>query len=303
MFDEGLFIIAVYCLIEEIYLKLYPHGVRQRGFKPQLSDVEALTIAIVGEYLSLGDDKAIFEYFYKHYRAWFPALSDRTLLVRQWANLWQVEQEIWQVLVRRSGADQSAIQIIDTVPVPICKIKRYKQRHIFCDDLLLEPEVGYCASKDWYYFGFKGGIRIADNGMIVHAPLLTARPHDSQHTDALLAGIPAGAFALADKAFLDEDRQTTLKEDYDLWLLTPLRTGMQPTPFVLPKILKGLRQLVETVNGQLVERFKVQEIRVRKGWTLLSKWFRKILAHTVCVWFNLQFGRDPLDFAGLVSVK
>ena len=303
MFDEALFIIAVYCLIEDVYHQLYPHGVRHRGFTPQLSDVEALTIVIIGEYLSLRDDKAIFEYFYKHYRAWFPALSDRTLLVRQWANLWQVEQAIWQVLVRRSGADRSAIQVIDTVPVPICKVKRYKRRHIFCDDVLLEPEVGYCASKDWYYFGFKGGVRIAANGMIVHAPLLMARPHDSQHTDALLAGTPAGTLTLADKAFLDQNKQTALQEDHDLRLLTPLRAGMRPTAFMLPDILKGLRQLIETVNGQLVERFKVQEMRVRKGWTLLARWFRKIMAHTVCVWLNLQLGRNPLDFAGLVSVK
>lgn len=223
--------------------------------------------------------------------------------MRQWANLWQVEQAIWQALVRRSGADRSAIQVIDTLPVPICKIKRYKRRRIFCDDLLLEPEVGYCAGKDWYYFGFKGGVRIAANGMIVHAPLLPARSHDSQHTDALLIGAPAGTVALADKAFLDEDKQTALQEAYGLRLLTPLRAGMQATAFVLPEGLKGLRQLIETVNGQLVERFKVQEMRVRKGWTLLARWFRKILAHTVCVWLNLQLGRSPLDFAGLVSVK
>jgi len=78
---------------------------------------------------------------------------------------------------------------------------------------------------------------------------------------------------------------------------------MQATPFQLPACLKGLRQLIETVNGQLVERFKVRSMRVRKGWTLVAKWYRKILAHTVCVWLNLQFGRSPLDFAGLVSVK
>ena len=303
MFDEALFMIAVYCLICEVYGHLYPQGVRHRGFTPQLTDGEALTIGIVGEYLGLGNDQAIFEYFYKHYRAWFPALNDRSLLVRQWANLWQVEQVIWQVLVQRSGANDSAIQVIDTLPVPICKIKRYKRRHILCDDVLLEPEVGYCASKDWYSFGFKGGIRLAANGMLVQAPLLMARPHDSQHTDALLAGTPVGTLGLADKAFLDEDKQTTLQEDYGLRLLTPLRAGMQPTAFMLPDVLKGLRQLIETVNGQLVERFKVQAMRVRKGWTLLAKWFRKILAHTVCVWLNLQLGRSPLDFAGLVSVK
>jgi hypothetical protein len=303
MFDEALFIIAVYCLICDVYRTLYPNGVRHRGFAPQLTDEEALTIVIVGEYLGLGADKAIFEYCFKHYRAWFPGLSDRTLLVRQWANLWYVEQAIWQALVQRSGADYAPLQVIDTLPIPVCAVKRYKKRRVFCDDVLYEASVGYCASKDWYYFGFKGGIRLADNGMIVHAPLLVAQTHDSHHTDALLAGIPAGGLALGDKAFLDKEKQTAYQAQYDLRLVTPLRAGMQPTAFEFPAALKGTRQLIETVNGQLVERFKVQEMRVRKGWTLIARWFRKILAHTVCVWLNLQFGRKPLDFAGLVSVK
>lgn len=303
MFDEAMFIIAVYCLIYDVYWDLYPQGVRHRGFAPQLTDEEALTIVIVGEYLGLGEDKAIFEYFYKHYRDWFPGLSDRTLLVRQWANLWHVEQDMWQALVKRRGAHRSLFQTIDTMPIPVCRVKRHKQRKVFCDDVLYEASVGYCASKDEYYFGFKGGIRIADNGMIVHAPLLMARPHDSQHREALLSGTPVGVLALGDKAFLDEEKQTAYREQYHLRLLTPLRANMQPNDFVLPRALNGLRQLVETVNGQLVARFKVQEMRVRKGWTLLARWYRKILAHTVCVWLNLQFDRKPLDFAGLVSVK
>ena len=82
--------------------------------------------------------------------------------------------------------------MIDTLPIPVCRLKRYKGRHILCHDMLVEPDVGYCASKDLYYFGVEGGVRIADNGMIVHAPLLPARPHDSQHTEALLAGMPSG---------------------------------------------------------------------------------------------------------------
>jgi len=302
MFDETLFIIAVYCLIDDQYRRLFPNGVRQRGFEPQLSDVEALTIVIVGEYLGLERDKAIFEYFYKHYRTWFPGLRDRTLLVKQWANLWQVEHLIWQQLVRDSGATQTPFQVIDTLPIPLCRLKRYKRRRIFCDDILVEPDVGYCASKDEYYFGLKGGLRMAANGMIVHAPLLPARPHDSQFTDELLAGMVAGTIGLADKAFLDEAKQTDLKQKYDLLLLTPLKSGMKPTSFRLPNAAKRLRQLIETVNGQFVDRFKVQNLRVRKGWTLLAKWYRKILAHTVFVTLNLRFGRDPLDFDGLVSI-
>ena len=59
MLDEQTFIITVYCQIDHIYWQLFPEGVRSRGFSPQLTDVEALTIGIVGEYLAVDGDKAI----------------------------------------------------------------------------------------------------------------------------------------------------------------------------------------------------------------------------------------------------
>jgi len=77
---------------------------------------------------------------------------------------------------------------------------------------------------------------------------------------------------------------------------------MKRTSFALPALARGILRLIETVVSQLTERFHVQRMRVRKGWTLVAKWYRKILAHTVCVWLNLQFGRSPLDFDGLVCV-
>lgn len=36
MFDEELFIIGVYCPIDEIYRRPFPKGVRYHGFAPQL---------------------------------------------------------------------------------------------------------------------------------------------------------------------------------------------------------------------------------------------------------------------------
>jgi len=302
MFDLDMFIIAVYCLVDDYYHRLFPKGVRQRGFEPELTDQEALTIEIVGEYLGLEGDKAIFEYFYRHYRSWFPALRDRTLLVRQWANLWRVKIIIWQAIVRDSGACYDTIQVIDTLPLPLCRLQRAPQRSIFVGDILVEPDVGYCASKDEFYFGVKGGLRIASNGMIVHAPLLPPRPHDSQLTEELLVGVPPETAVLGDKAFIDQEKQEALHKEANVFLLTPLRQNMKRTSFALPALARGILRLIETVVSQLTERFHVQRMRVRKGWTLVAKWYRKILAHTVCVWLNLQFGRSPLDFDGLVCV-
>lgn len=302
MFDLDLFIIAVYCQVTEFYQRCYPHGVRERGFAPQLTEEEAITLGIVGEFLGLNTDKAIYAYFRRHYQAWFPALRERSLLVRQWANLWVVEEALWQAILREAGALRDPHQVIDTIPLPICGQTRAARRHIFRGDLWLEPDYGYCEAKDWHYFGFKGALRISWHGFILQAGLVSPRPHDSQHLDTLLAEVAPGTTIEGDKAFVDRPTQTTLYQERGILLLTPSKKRMAASPFDLGPIGQRFRRLIETVGSQLTERFHIQRMKVRKGWTLVAKWYRKILAHTICVWLNLQHDRDPLDFEGLVTM-
>lgn len=302
MFDLDLFIVAVYSHVTLLYRQRFPHGVRHGGFLPQLTDEEALTIALVGEFLGVETDKAIFTYFRRHYQAWFPALTDRTLLVRQWVNLWFVKAELWQAIVQEAGALTDPHQVIDTLPVPICAQVRAVRRRIFRGDPLLEPDYGYCKAKDWHYFGFKGAVRISWDGFIVQADLVPARPHDSQHLDTLLAGVRPGTIVSSDKAFVNRAVQTVLHQEGGILLLTPQKQNMAPSPFDLGPLGNRVRRLIETVGSQLTGRFHIQRLKVRKGWTLLAKWYRKILAHTMCVWLNKSYGRDPLDFEGLVTI-
>jgi hypothetical protein len=69
--DLSTFIIAVFCLIDN---RIEDRGLRTRGPLPKLSDAEVLTIEVVGEFLGMDTDEAIFRYFREHYGEWFPAL-------------------------------------------------------------------------------------------------------------------------------------------------------------------------------------------------------------------------------------
>ena len=62
------------------------------------------------------------------------------------------------------------------------------------------------------------------------------------------------------------------------------------------------RRLVETVIGQLVERFHIEKVRARDTWHQFSRFWRKLLAHTVCVWLNVKSGNEPLQFERLVAI-
>ena len=79
MYNLDLFVIAIYCFIED---DLYPafckvHGKpRRAGFDPGLSDAECLTIEIVGHFLGYSSQKKLYEQMKEHFIDWFPTLKD-----------------------------------------------------------------------------------------------------------------------------------------------------------------------------------------------------------------------------------
>ncbi len=295
--DRTDFSITVYLLVCEHYQAITAHyPLRRGGFAPALTDEEVITIEICGEYFKLATDEDLFDHFQAQYQAWFPHLRDRSLFVRHAANLWQVTALIQQRLTIVRGQATDPVQVIDTLPLPVCTLTRAPRDRCFKP----EADYGYCAAKDLHYYGFKLGLRIARSGMIIHYPLLPARPHDVQLTDELVTDF-AGV-APADKGFIDAVRQALLDERHGVTLVTPPRKRMPPT--FAPALLKRCarwRKRVETVGSHLTERFAVTRIRVRDLWHFQHRLIRKILAHTVGVFLNLQLGRKPLDLDGLVA--
>lgn len=151
------------------------------------------------------------------------------------------------------------------------------------------------------YYGFKIGLRVSSLGMITHCPLLDARAHDVNHTDELLEAVRG--IVAADKGFIDTDRQSFLAER-GTDLVTPLRSNSkQESPYPAKLLAKCayFRKKVETVGSKLCDRFGLHRLRVRDLWHLCHRLGRKVLSHTVAIWFNLQRGGDPLDFDSLVT--
>jgi hypothetical protein len=90
-----------------------------------------------------------------------------------------------------NGQMQDSVQVIDTLPLPVCAITRAMRDRCFQQ----EADFGYCAEKDLHYYGFKLGLRISRSGMIVQA----ARPHDIHALDTLWGGFEG--IAAGDKGF------------------------------------------------------------------------------------------------------
>ena len=293
------FIIPVFCLVNEIYYAIPPtQNLRRRGFPPALGDDEVITMEICGEYFGFHKDKDLFDYFHKHYRHFFPKLSEWTSFVRQAANLLTLKEIIQARITQMSGQTDDECQIIDTMPLPVCTYTRAARDRCF----KLEADYGYCAAKEMKYYGFKLGLRISQIGMIIHYSLLPARPHDSQLLDDLIAGF--SGIVIGDKAFIDGWRQPILARKRHVELVTGSRKNMtHQLPNPLQRLATRWRKKVETVGSHLTERFNIAKIRVHDLWHYQNRIVRKVLAHTICVFINLQLGRPPLHLHDLVVSK
>jgi hypothetical protein len=154
------FIIAVFLVVCEQYQAIRKKSrLRRGGFPPALRDEEMITLEICGEYFKMNCDKDIFAYFHTHYLDFFPKLTDRSRFVRQTANLWQVKVAIQKRLVCISGQAHDPVQVIDTLPLPVCVITRAGRDRFFAQDAdfgTVRPKICtitvsnlVCASLGW----------------------------------------------------------------------------------------------------------------------------------------------------------
>ena len=95
-----------------------------------------------------------------------------------------------------------------------------------------------------------------------------------------------------------------LKEDlarYGVELLAPKRTNKKRQRQPWPAWLTAIRRRVETVISQLVERYGAKRVRARDLWHLSSRFYRKVLSHTLCVHLCQRSGLPPLRFSELLT--
>jgi hypothetical protein len=289
------FIIMVFCWVETAFegvtagIKL-----RTRGFAPRLSDSEVITMEIVGEVLGYDGDEAIWEYFRRHWAAWFPGLGDRSTFVRQAANLWRIKQLLHERLVADVGARTADGHIIDGFPIAVCKLARAVRSQV----LKAEADYGYCAAKREYYYGLKAHLLIDLRGVAVGVTVTAANVDERDAAYDVLSAIEG--LVLGDKGYI-RPRFKADCEALGIVLQTPVRRNMkEPRPRWWLTLLQRVRKRIETVISQLEQRFNLAKTRARDVWHLTNQVTRKLLAHTMGVWLNLRLGREPLDLDGLL---
>lgn len=119
-------IVTWFCLIDDgMHAFLGGRRFRQRGPTPEMADSEVMTMEIVGEFLGLQQDAAIYRYFRQHYAHFFPALRHlhHSTFVRQAANIYQLTEQVWQWIREQIPYDPQ-LGIVDRLALSVCQLTR-----------------------------------------------------------------------------------------------------------------------------------------------------------------------------------
>jgi hypothetical protein len=294
--DLDTLIIAVFCLVDDSLSQLYPgRRVRQRGPNPRLSDAEVLTIEIVGEYLEIDRERALLDYFRRHWSHYFPLLRrvHRTTFTRQAANLWKLKEQLWQHLFEQTGGDPSWA-IIDSFPVAVCRFARAPR----CRSFRGMAGFGKDHTIKQTFYGFRLHVRVCWPGVITRFAVCPADVADLSVLEDLSEATKGSC--LADRNYWSPDVHEQLAEQ-GLQMLVPFKKASRDPKPERSHAISSIRYRIETVFSQLCERFRVKRMWARDMWHLASRLLRKVLAHTIGVVLNRAEGNEPLRLAELLA--
>jgi hypothetical protein len=269
-----MFIIAVWRMDDALKTLFQEKPLRQLGPAPVLSDAEVLTMEVVGEFLGFSQDTALFRHFRQHYRHFFPGLErlHRTTFVRQGANLWKVKEWVWQHLLG-SIRHNPAFALVDSFPLPVCQFARAYR----CQRFRGEAAFGKDSLFRQTFYGFRVHVHLSWPGLISRFTVAPANVHELSVVPQLAAGTRDGVTLVA--PFGSRKR--------DPWLR-------------FSSTLSRLRYRIDTVFGQLVDRYQAKRVWARDDWHLRARLLRKVLSHTVAFLLNQSQGNSPLQLSKLL---
>jgi hypothetical protein len=289
------FLLHLFCLVDDELQALGVGRLRARGPRPTLSDSEVIAIELAGEFWELDRDRSIYRYFRAHFRAEFPALAHvhRTTFARQAANLWHLKQLLQHRLAARM-TDDDPVWLVDSLPVDACQFARAT----FCQRFAGQADYGYCHLRKRTFYGFRLHLRCSRDGVILGYQLASARASERAVLPEL--GLVPDTIGIGDRGYWSPELRDHLAAAGVILLAPYCHKSRDPDPARSAR-LSSVRYRIETVNGQMAERYNVKRTWARDLWHLCHRVIRKILSHTVAILLNIREGHQPLQFDAMAA--
>jgi Transposase DDE domain len=283
-FDD--FCLWMYVMIDDIWEQISPLFKRP-GPASECGDSELLTMALVGECRAWDTETTLLSNW-RERRDLFPRISSQSRFNRRRRALMNAFNIIRQTVLRALDLSADGQCAIDSLPVPVVKFHLVPSST--GDWAAQGADFGKVASKKLTIFGFKLHLLVSLGGLILDFELAPASAADltigaellAQHTDLTVFG---------DKGYISAELARQLLHHNRLKLMTlPRRNQADQPPQAISRTFNAVRQIIETVNGQLTAQFNIQVNHAHTFWGLCTRLLTKLAAHTLCVYLNRLLG-------------
>jgi hypothetical protein len=331
--DLDTFLVRLYTIVDDLYnIYVAPHKPIRRGHVPELSDSEVVTLAILEQGYGTSE-QAFWQYVNQHLRTYFPRLIDRTCFNRRTHDLYGVMARLVPI-VAAIMQTESRYEVIDTVPVELMSRCRGDRYHLFnC-----EASIGHGGSDREWYYGCKLLLSVTEHGAVTGFAVAPAATEDRWVAEFFLcwrhdptaepwtpqdlprshkkgggrrgatgyiygrtsAGPPSAVPYLADVGFSGAVWEEHWRLDYDSRVITKQGQDKHAAQVWCHEICSR-RQVIETVNAQLVDVLHLRLPRARSIWGLLTRLAAKVLACNIGRLINSDMGRPAFALATLFT--
>lgn len=293
-FDD--FCLVSYVIIDEIMQQLSPF-LNRPGPAPECSDSELIALSLIGECRGWDVETELLSNF-EAYGHLFPHLPSQSRFNRRRRNLMLITNLLRRIILTQLDLSQDKQCVIDSMPIPVVEFHLAPTSTADWD--VHGANYGHVSSKSETIYGYKLHLLVTVGGLILDFELAPASASDvevgfellAEHTDLTVIG---------DKGYISAKKAAELWQNNGIRLKTlPRRDQKKSCSKQTRHLFNKIRQIIETVNGQLVEQFNIQDNHAHSFWGLCTRLYAKLTAHTLCIYINRLLGNPEfLQIKGL----
>lgn len=194
----------------------------------------------------------------------------------------QVTQHLCSIL-----NEDEDVFIVDSIPVPICKIAREKRCKFGKQSFETCPDKGFSAVSKSYYYGYKLHLITSVKGVFHSMDLTRASVHDVHYLNELKHGKIKNAILIGDKGYLSKQIQLDLFTHCNIRLQTPSRNNQKEQHHWHP-VFRKCRKRIETLFSQLCDQMMLKRSYAKSIDGLNTRLITKVAAVTLLQFINYQ---------------
>ena len=247
--------------------------------KPKLKDIELMAMNLTAEYMSIDSECQLFRIIPFSLKS----KIERSVYNRRKRKLFKSLEFVRKQIALKFNQSET-YYIVDSMPLEVVKMSRSLRSKICKESFYSSPNLGFCASQNMRYYGYKIHAVCSIEGVFESFDLTKASVHDIHYLKDIKNEFK-DCIILGDKGYLSADYQLDLFTNCNIKLEIPMRKN-QNNLKKQPYIFRKKRKRIETLFSQLSDQFMIKRNYAKSFDGFKTRIASKITSLTIIQYIN-----------------